>query len=316
MNHKICIYLKWKWFCIPIARTNTVVSFNLTSCILGLTGIKIQSPAYPFLGKQALGMGNSMRLTQPMRSGHGTEIKMISRLLVTRSGWEAIHLTLFALKVVFGLRKSISGKYSIFQKCYFPENIPFFGNAIFRKGKCFYVFGCISKNFLKKIFWCLENATRKKTKPEKQTQHPDWRSRLTGFDGAVLRELQSDDCAVDRDLAKHRADHDRREGEFAISDRDWRRWCLRTALTGAWTCERRQLVMLLPLALSLSLSLSLRNSFEVKIGMEIHFRSQSLFFLGQRKSISGKFYFPDQPNTRISKNVFPEMIFTQDSEDA
>ena len=97
MNHKICIHLKWKWFCIPIARTNTVVSFNLTSCILGLTGIKIQSPAYPFLGKQALGMGNSMRLTQPMRSGHGTEIKMISRLLVTRSGWEAIHLTPFAI---------------------------------------------------------------------------------------------------------------------------------------------------------------------------------------------------------------------------
>ena len=55
----------------------------------------------------------------------------------------------------------------------FPENIPFSGNAIFQKGKCFYVFGCISKNFPKNIFWCLENATRKKTKPEKQTQHPD-----------------------------------------------------------------------------------------------------------------------------------------------
>ena len=64
-------------------------------------------------------------------------------------------------------------------------------------------------------------------------------------------------------------------------------------------------------ALALSLSLSLRNSFEVKIGMEIHFRSQSLFFLGQRKSISGKFYFPDQLNTRISRKAFPEMIFTQ-----
>ena len=55
----------------------------------------------------------------------------------------------------------------------FPENIPFSGNAIFQKGKCFYVFGFISKNFPKNIFWCLENATRKKTKPEKQTQHPD-----------------------------------------------------------------------------------------------------------------------------------------------
>ena len=34
----------------------------------------------------------------------------------------------------------------------FPENIPFFGNAIFLKGKCFHVFGCISKNFPKNIF--------------------------------------------------------------------------------------------------------------------------------------------------------------------
>ena len=37
----------------------------------------------------------------------------------------------------------------------FPENILFSGNAIFRKGKCFHVFGCISKNVLENIFWCL-----------------------------------------------------------------------------------------------------------------------------------------------------------------
>ena len=62
-----------------------------------------------------------------------------------------------------------------------------------------------------------------------KTQIDAWR--LTGFDGAVLCELQSDDLAVDRDrregeiaisrsvdrdLAKHRVDRDRREGEFAI----------------------------------------------------------------------------------------------------
>ena len=155
----------------------------------------------------------------------------------------------------------------------FPENIPFSGNAIFRKGKCFYVFGCISKNFPKNIFWCLENATRKKTKLEKQTQHPDWCSRSTGFDGdrrcstawSVDRDRREVEItigsaisrSVDRDLAKHCADHDRREGEFAISDRNRRRWCLRTASTGAWTCERRRLGLCLPLALSLSLSLSL-----------------------------------------------------------
>ena len=37
----------------------------------------------------------------------------------------------------------------------FPENILFSGNAIFRKGKCFHVFSCISKNVSKNIFWCL-----------------------------------------------------------------------------------------------------------------------------------------------------------------
>ena len=34
----------------------------------------------------------------------------------------------------------------------FLENILFFENAIFRKGKCFHVFGCISKNVSKNIF--------------------------------------------------------------------------------------------------------------------------------------------------------------------
>ena len=34
----------------------------------------------------------------------------------------------------------------------FPKNILFSGNAIFRKGKCFYVFGCISKNVSENIF--------------------------------------------------------------------------------------------------------------------------------------------------------------------
>ena len=50
----------------------------------------------------------------------------------------------------------------------FSENIPFFENAIFRKGKYFHVFGYISKNFLKNIFWCLEKKKEKtnQTNPE------------------------------------------------------------------------------------------------------------------------------------------------------
>ena len=48
----------------------------------------------------------------------------------------------------------------------FSKNIPFSENAIFRKGKCFHVFGCISKKFLKNIFWCLEK-NKEKTNPDK-----------------------------------------------------------------------------------------------------------------------------------------------------
>ena len=69
----------------------------------------------------------------------------------------------------------------------FPENIPFSGNAIFRKGKCFHVFGCISKNFLKNIFWCL--------KKKKEKTNPD-----EGEDSAIAPLV----ATVDRDLANRR----------------------------------------------------------------------------------------------------------------
>ena len=48
-----------------------------------------------------------------------------------------------ASKAVFGSCKIFSGKYV------------FSGNAIFRKGKYFQVFGCIMKIFLENIFMCL-----------------------------------------------------------------------------------------------------------------------------------------------------------------
>ena len=37
----------------------------------------------------------------------------------------------------------------------FPENTYFPEMLISGKGKCFHVFGCISKNFPENIFWCL-----------------------------------------------------------------------------------------------------------------------------------------------------------------
>ena len=115
------------------------------------------------------------------------------------------------------------------------------------------------------------------------------------IDGAISR-------SVDRDLVKHRADCDRREGKFAISDRDRRRWCLRTTPTGAWTCERRRLGLCLPLALSLSLSL--QNSFEVKIGTKIHFRSQSLFFW-----VNGNQFLENRIFRTNQTPAFPEKHF-------
>ena len=107
----------------------------------------------------------------------------------------------------------------------------------------------------------------------------------------------------------------------------------RIAIDGAGACDRRQLelgaserrgLVLLPLAngadprsrtarsalrshalaLSLSLSLSLRKSFEVKIGTEIHFRSQSLFF-----SVNGN-QFPENSIFRTNQTpAFPEKHF-------
>ena len=113
---------------------------------------------------------------------------------------------------MFGSCKSISRKF------------PFFGNAIFRKLKCFHVFGCISKKFPKNIFWCLENATRKR-----QTQKTRTKPRLT-LDarlGSTARCFASSNpttapsivisqsTAPLREIAIDASrDHDRREGEI------------------------------------------------------------------------------------------------------
>ena len=72
------------------------------------------------------------------------------------------------------------------------------------KGKCFHVFGCISKNFPENIFWCLEKKkenTKQKPQPGKKIINDHiTRSRST---------------ARDRDL-----DRDRNHGAMAIRDRD------------------------------------------------------------------------------------------------
>ena len=77
----------------------------------------------------------------------------------------------------------------------FPENIPFSGNAIFRKGKYFHVFGYISKKFLKFFFWCLEKKKEKtnQTNPEEGQRDRTSIVEIT-INGAIAP-------LVDRDLA-------------------------------------------------------------------------------------------------------------------
>ena len=60
----------------------------------------------------------------------------------------------------------------------FPENMYFPEMLIFGKGKCFHVFGCISKNFLENIFWCLEKK-KENTNPEKHKPQPRKKSSTT-----------------------------------------------------------------------------------------------------------------------------------------
>ena len=93
---------------------------------------------------------------------------------------------------MFGSCKSISGKYSIF-----------------RKGKCFHVFGCISKTFPKTIFWCLEKK-KEKTNLEKHRQNPE-KKKSSMIDARLASSMR---------------------GEIAIDSTDWRS-------TGA--CDRRGL---------------------------------------------------------------------------
>ena len=64
----------------------------------------------------------------------------------------------------------------------------------------------VFQKIFRKIFSGVRKMLQGKDKPIStldKTQIDARRS--TGFDGAVLRELQSDDHAVDRNLTKHRA---------------------------------------------------------------------------------------------------------------
>ena len=115
----------------------------------------------------------------------------------------------------------------------FPENISFSGNAIFRKGKYFHVFGYISKYFSKNIFWYLEKKLEKKkeeTKPRKTRTNPEEHgaiSRSTARSRDRRSDLAIDGAISDRnrrhDLTKRRSRSMRTVlRKIVISDRDRR----------------------------------------------------------------------------------------------
>ena len=89
-----------------------------------------------------------------------------------------------------------------------------------------------------------------------------------------------------------------------------------------WSSGFALFFLSLSLSLSFSLSLSLSLSFSLFLSLGSEFiwsenRNENEFpwskgiFYSQLKLISRKFYFPDQPNTRIYGKAFPEVIFTQ-----
>ena len=89
----------------------------------------------------------------------------------------------------------------------FPENTYFLEMLISAKGKCFHVFGCISKNFPKNIFWCLEK-NKENTNPENTSHNPEKKNHQR------RKCFQSNDRTVDH-ASRSRSTARSREASFA-----------------------------------------------------------------------------------------------------
>ena len=130
----------------------------------------------------------------------------------------------------------------------FPENTYFPEMLIFGKGKCFHVFGCISKNFPENIFWCLEKK-KENTNQKTQSHNPG-------------KKIINDHNTRSRSQSRSRSDRDRRR------DRDPRSRWRQIAIDGViaispsiapsdWSWSSRSRTGSSPLARARSLSLSL-----------------------------------------------------------
>ena len=180
---------------------------------------------------------------------------------------------------------------------YFPEML------ISGKGKYFHVFGCISKNFPENIFWCLEKK-KEKTNSRKisSTIAIQDRDLVGAIDASRDRALIA--ISIEGEIAINYAISRQREIAPSIA--------IFTAIVGleinaAWSSEstgdrRTDCSVSSPLtrarSLSLSISLSLSfsgNALKWKWGEKI-ISGSKVKILVNRKSFSGKYHFPWQPN--------------------
>ena len=107
----------------------------------------------------------------------------------------------------------------------FPENTYFPEMLIFGKGKCFLVFGCISKNFPENIFWCSE---KKKENTNQKTQATTQKKQATTQKSSIPEMFPVRRPRRDRNprlRSRSRRDRDprsrsRRNGAIAIRDCD------------------------------------------------------------------------------------------------
>ena len=102
----------------------------------------------------------------------------------------------------------------------FPENTYFPEMLISGKGKCFHVFGCISKNFPENIFWCLEKK-KENTNPEKIINDRDLAGAISRSTATARsrdrRFARSRRRSRSRSKARSQSTARSREGEIAPS---------------------------------------------------------------------------------------------------
>ena len=193
------------------------------------------------------------------------------------------------MKAVFGLCKSISGKYFIFWKCYFLEKK---------------IFSCVWLHF-KKIFekYFLvfgkeegkdkpsKTRTKLRKNPEKKSSTIDARLGSKARYFASSSPTTAPSIAIDGAISQRR-DHDRRR-EIAISRRrEDRDWCCEIVIDGA-------------ISRSVNHDLGSRSSdwsSRDRRGLELGVRRQSSDWIGARSSTIAH---------SLSLSLFPEILWSE-----